>query len=91
MLHQFLKIVQTEKVESLLGIAQSLKISPEMALQIAKDLTSKGYLQETHADCDMQQEACSDCPASKGCQVIVRHWFLTEKGKTAVSSKMAAK
>lgn len=91
MLHQFLKIVQVEKVESLLGIAQSLKISPEMALQIAKDLTSKGYLQETHADCDMHQEACSDCPASKGCQVIVRHWFLTEKGETAVSSKMTAK
>jgi hypothetical protein len=90
-LYQFLKIVQTEKVESLLGIAQSLKISPEMALQIAKDLTSKGYLQETHVDCDMHQVACSDCPASKGCQVIVRHWFLTEKGKTAVSSKMAAK
>ena len=91
MLHQFLKIIETEEVESLLEIARSLKISPEMALQIAKDLTSKGYLQEIRANCDVHQEACSGCPVSKGCQVIVRHWFLTEKGKTAVSSKMAAK
>ena len=90
MLHQFLKIIETEEVESLLEIARSLKISPEMALQIAKDLTSKGYLQEIRANCDMQQEACSDCPVSKGCQVIVRHWFLTEKGETAVSDKAVA-
>jgi hypothetical protein len=84
MLHQFLKIIQTEEMESLLEIAQSMHISPEMALQIAKDLTLRGYLQEISPDCDVHPEACSDCPASQGCGVVVRHWFLTEKGKKAV-------
>jgi DNA-binding Lrp family transcriptional regulator len=85
MLHQFLQIVQAEKVESLLEIARSLKISPDMALRIAKDLTTKGYLQEIRPDCDEHQEVCSDCPSSQGCQVLTRHWFLTEKGKKVVS------
>ena len=85
MLHRFLKIIQTAKVESLLEIARSLDISPEMALLIAKDLTSKGYLQEIGSDCAVQQGECSDCPAVKGCQAVSRHWFLTEKGETAIS------
>lgn len=90
MLHRFLKIIQTGKVESLLEIARSLKISPEMALLIAKDLTSKGYLQEINSDCDVHLGECSDCPASKGCQEGARHWFLTEKGQSAVSDKSVA-
>ena len=90
MLHRFLKIIQTEKVESLLEIARSLNISPEMALLIAKDLTSKGYLEEISSDCDVHQGACSDCPVSKGCQSVARHWFLTEKGQSAVSDKSVA-
>jgi FeoC like transcriptional regulator len=90
MLHRFLKIIQTEKVESLLEIARSLNISPEMALQMTKDLTAKGYLQEISSDCDVRQGPCSDCPVSKGCQAVGRHWFLTEKGKSAVSGESVA-
>jgi hypothetical protein len=91
MLHRFLKIIQTEKVESLLEIARSLNISPEMALLIARDLTTRGYLQEINSDCDVYQGACSDCLVSKGCQAVSRHWFLTEKGKTAISGKAVAR
>jgi hypothetical protein len=87
MLYRFLSIIQTAQVESLLEIARSLNISPDMALQIARDLSSKGYLQEISSDCNVHQGECSDCPASKGCQAVSRHWFLTEKGKTAVSDK----
>jgi hypothetical protein len=87
MLHRFLKIIQAEQIESLLEVARSLNISPEMALLIARDLTSKGYLQEIGSDCDVHQGACSDCPVGKGCQAGGRHWFLTEKGKNAVSSR----
>lgn len=70
----------------MLEIARTLDISPDMVLQMAKELTNKGYLQEIGADCKGPQKGCSECPVNSGCQVIVRHWFLTEKGRTAVSS-----
>lgn len=84
MFHQFLEIVQTGHVQSLLEVAQKMSISPDMVLQIAEDLTNRGYLQEIGGDCDVPQNACSDCPASSACQRIIRHWFLTEKGRTAI-------
>ncbi len=86
MLHRFLETIQAGEVQSLLEIARRMDISPDMALQMAKELTNKGYLQEICADCEEPQKGCSDCPVNNGCQVIVRHWFLTEKGRTTVSS-----
>ncbi len=86
MLHRFLKTIQAGEVQSLLEISQSMDISPDMALQIAKELTGKGYLQEIGTDCEEHQKACTECPVNTGCQVIVRHWFLTEKGRTVASN-----
>ena len=86
MLHRFLDTIQAGDVQSLLEIARKLDISPEMVLQMAKELTNKGYLQEIGADCDEPQQGCSDCAVNTSCQVIVRHWFLTEKGRAAVSN-----
>jgi DNA-binding Lrp family transcriptional regulator len=86
MLHRFLEAIQAGEVQSLLEIARTMDISPDMVLQIAKELTNKGYLQEIGTDCNVPQKGCSDCPANSACQVIVRHWFLTEKGRTAVSN-----
>jgi hypothetical protein len=85
MLQQFLETIQTGEVQSLLEIARSMNISADMVHKIARDLTRMGYLQEIGADCDMHQDTCSECPVSNGCQSIVNRWFLTEKGKTAVS------
>lgn len=78
-------------MQSLLEIARTMDIPPDMVLQIAKELTNKGYLQEIGADCNVPQNACSDCPASSACQAIIRHWFLTEKGQAAVSGITVAK
>ena len=86
MLHRFLETIQAGEVQSLLEIARTMDISPDMVLQMAKELTNKGYLQEIGADCEEPQKGCSDCPVNSACQVIVRHWFLTEKGRAAVSS-----
>jgi len=86
MLYQFLKTIQAGDVQSLMEIARKLEISAEMVLKMAQELTYKGYLQEIGADCSEPQKGCSDCPVNGGCQVIVRHWCLTEKGRTAVSS-----
>jgi DNA-binding Lrp family transcriptional regulator len=86
MLHRFLETIQAGEVQSLMEIARKLDISPDMVLKMAQELTNKGYLQEIGADCTEPQKGCSDCPVNSGCQVIVRHWFLTEKGRTAVSS-----
>jgi hypothetical protein len=88
MLYQFLKTIQTEKAQSVLEIARSMNISANMALQIADDLTSKGYLQEFGRDCDDPKYTCSDCPVNTCCQVIARHWFLTDKGINALSGKV---
>jgi DNA-binding Lrp family transcriptional regulator len=87
MLHRFLEMIWAGEVQSLSEIAHRLGISAEMVLQIAKDLTNKGYLQEIGADCNEPQNGCSDCPVGGSCQVPVRHWFLTEKGRNAVPGK----
>jgi len=85
MLNRFLETIQAGEVQSLLEIAHRLDISPDMVLQMAKELTNKGYLQEISADCEEPQKGCSDCPVNSACQGFVRHWFLTEKGRTAAS------
>ena len=91
MLHRFLETIQASEVQSLLEIARTMDISPDMVLHMANELTNKGYLQEMGADCEEPQKSCPDCPVNITCQVIARHWFLTEKGKTAVSSKTMTK
>ena len=85
MLHEFLKTIRDGEVQSLLEVSRTLKISPAMALQMAGELTRKGYLQEMGVDCDTPQASCSDCPVGSNCQVLTRHWFLTEKGRAAIS------
>jgi len=72
--------MQVGEVQSLLENAPKLGISPDMVLQMEKELTHKGYLQEIGADSDDSQKGCPDCPVNSACQVIVKHWFLTEKG-----------
>jgi DNA-binding Lrp family transcriptional regulator len=86
MLRRFLETIQAGEVQSLLEIARTLDISPDMVLQMAKELTNQGYLQEIGADCEEPQKGCSECPVNSACQVIVRHWFITERGRTAVSN-----
>ena len=86
MLHCFLHTIQAGDVQSLLQVARKLDISPDMVRQMTQDLTNKGYLQEIGADCDEPQQGCSDCAVNSSCQVIVRHWFLTEKGRAVVSN-----
>jgi DNA-binding Lrp family transcriptional regulator len=91
MLHRFLDTIQAGDVQSLMEIAHKLDISPAMVLQMAKQLTEKGYLQEIGSDCDEPQPGCSDCAVNSACQVIVRHWFLTEKGRSAISGSSMPK
>lgn len=75
----------------MLEIARLMDISPDMALQIAKDLADKGYLQEFEMGCDEHQNACSECAVNAGCQVVGRHWVVTEKGKNAISVRTTVK
>jgi len=91
MLHRFLKTIHAGEVQSLLEIARAMDISPDMVLRMAKELTNKGYLQEIGADCEEPQKGCPDCPVNHTCQAIVRHWFLTEKGRAVVSSTATIK
>jgi len=85
MLLEFLRTIRNGNVQSLLEVSRTMNISREMALRMAKEMAGKGYLQEFGADCGMPQTACSDCPAGSGCQVLTRHWSLTEKGKAAIT------
>jgi hypothetical protein len=85
MLHEFLKTIQDDDVQSLLEIACTLRISQTMALQVVDDLTRKGYLQEMSVDCGTPHKGCSDCSVGSKCQRLSRHWFLTEKGRAAIS------
>jgi hypothetical protein len=87
MLYEFLKRIQAGEVQSLLEIARLQGIPQAMAAQMADELARKGYLQAVGQDCDTPQAGCSDCPVGTGCQVPARRWFLTEKGKKAVSGQ----
>ena len=90
MLHRFLDTIQAGDVQSLLEIARKLDISPDMVFQMAKELIDKGNLQEIGPNCDEPRPGCSDCSVNRACQSFVRHWFLTEKGRSAVSSSSLA-
>jgi hypothetical protein len=90
MLYKFLKTLQNEEAQNLPEIAQVMHISLDMALKIADDLSSRGYLQEIGTACDMNQKSCSGCSLSRGCQVVARHWFLTEKGRNAIADREIA-
>jgi hypothetical protein len=91
MLRRFLETIQAGEVQSLLEIARTMGVHPDMVLQMAQELMNKGYLQEIDADCEEPHKGCSECPVNSACQVIVRHWFLTDKGRTAVSNISIAK
>ncbi len=83
MLHRFLNTIQSGDVQSLLEIARSMDVSPDMVFRMAKELTEKGYLQEIGPGCEQPQPGCPDCPVTSSCQESGRHWFLTEKGRAA--------
>jgi DNA-binding Lrp family transcriptional regulator len=81
MMRQFLKIIKDGGVLSQLEIARRLKVSPDLVLQMAKDLAGRGYLAENGGACESSQVGCSGCPASSACQVAFRQWSITEKGE----------
>ena len=77
--------MQNGEMHSLLGIAHALGITATMTLQIAMDLTARGYLWEAGADCDTPHNACADCPVTSACHIPTRYWSLTEKGRHALA------
>lgn len=87
MLHRFMTELKEGIARNLSDIARSMDISPAMAARIADDLTRMGYLEEISPDCIPQRKSCADCPTSSGCNEIERTWFLTKKGRAAVSDR----
>jgi hypothetical protein len=81
MLQRFLSIVQNGEIQSHLELAQKLGVSPFMVLQMARDLSRRGYLNEFDADCFAQESTCPSCSVGAACQLMGRTWSLTEKGK----------
>ena len=90
MLHRFLASIQACDVQSLLEFAHKLDISPDMVFKMAKELTDKDYPQEIGPNCDEPQPGCSDYSVNRACQSFVKHRFLTEKGRSVVSSRSLA-
>ncbi len=89
MLQQFLHIVSQGSVQSQFEIAEKMGISPDMALQVARELTNKGYLKGAVEACDNTQSggSCSGCPMGSSCHINVQSWVLTEKGEKVVRSR----
>ena len=84
MFHTFLKIVKSGEVQSHLELAHKLQISPAMVVEIARQLTRRGYLSEYHEECHTQNTNCLGCSVSSACQVMGRTWSLTNKGEKAI-------
>ena len=87
MLQEFLRIVRQGEIQSHLEIAQKMGVSPAMVLEIARELTQRGYLSEFSADCFDQEANCRGCSASTACQIMGRTWSLTEKGEKVTLAK----
>ena len=87
MFQRFLEIVSGGNVQSQLEIAYKMAISPSMVVQIAQDLTQRGYLEESGGDCCNAGSACGGCSASSGCQPMLKMWRLTEKGEKLIMPK----
>jgi hypothetical protein len=86
MFHQFLKIVKNGDVQSQYEIALKMGVSPTLVLQMAKELTQKGYLQNAIENCVSTESGCQGCALGGSCHINVHSWLLTEKGEKAVQS-----
>jgi hypothetical protein len=84
MFHRFLQIVKNGSVQSQYEIATQLGVSPLMVVQIARELTKRGYLQNAIDDCASDEGGCKGCALGGSCHVNVHSWILTEKGEKAV-------
>ena len=84
MFTKFLQIVKSGEIQSQLEIARKMQVSPAMVVEIARELTKKGYLSEYNEACHAQDTNCLSCGVSAACQIIGRTWSLTEKGEKAV-------
>lgn len=84
MLLDFLKLIRDGSAGSLSEAARILGISAGMANQIAEDLTRRGYLAEASPRACSENDSCSGCGSTAGCQGVDRFWELTEKGKSAL-------
>ena len=81
MLQQFLELIKNGSVQTQFELADKMHISPDMVLQMARDLTTRGYLQGSVDECNPAQPACTGCPMGSACQSSIRSWGLTEKGE----------
>jgi len=84
MFTRFLQIVKNGEIQSQLEIAQMMQISPAMVVEIAQELTKRGYLSEYNEACHAQATNCLSCGVSAACQIMGRTWSLTEKGEKAI-------
>jgi hypothetical protein len=84
LLTQFLQIVKNGEMQSHLEIARKMQVSPAMVVEIARELTRRGYLSEYNEACHAQDTNCLSCSTSAACQILGRTWSLTEKGQRAV-------
>lgn len=85
MFQQFLQIVRQGTVLNQFEIAEKMGVSPALVLQIARELTKRGYLQGNadSSECQKPGETCGGCPLGGTCQSLFNSWVLTEKGEKA--------
>ena len=84
MFTQFLQIVKQGEMQSHLEIARQMQVTPAMVVEIARELTKRGYLSEYNEACHALDTNCLSCGVSSACQIMGRTWSLTEKGQKAV-------
>ena len=67
MLTQFLQMVQNGEMQSQLEIARRMGVSPAIVVEIAHELTQRGYLSEYNEACRAQDTNCLSCGVSTAC------------------------
>jgi hypothetical protein len=84
MFQQFLRIVQSGSVQNQFEIAEKMAVSPAMVLQIARELTTRGYLTGSIDECHTPDQVCTGCPIGSSCHTQMNAWVLSEKGQKVV-------
>lgn len=80
MLHRLLTLIRSGGAGTTLDIAAHMGVPPALVLQMAEELTRKGYLAEASPGCQEVQAGCSECSSTGACHLQARQWVLTQKG-----------
>ena len=80
LLPEVLRAIDSQKADTVEGLASWLGTSPGLVRGMMEDLMRMGYLRSADAVCPV---ACTGCPSRDACAGLPQMWTLTDRGRRA--------